>query len=218
MTKSNLDTADSDNDNSDIVDEYPSINSIENRFNLLTNVSLSSQSNQIELNNNENEFPISVTPGVGCFLTHNSRQTPHVFESYVRLLRSVPQMIIFLRIQYARVPFVDREKRLLIKLYGDIYHISATFGYAETEKKSVYDDILLLAKELYQLPIPSMEKKITFFIPNQIIVISKKGWKSWITRWPLYLYSIQKSLVPRESINIRINTKNTIQIGILAEL
>jgi K+ transporter len=127
-------------------------------------------------------------------------------------------MIIFLRIQYARVPFVDREKRLLIKLYGDIYHISATFGYAETEKKSVYDDILLLAKELYQLPIPSTEKKITFFIPNQIIVISKKGWKSWITRWPLYLYSIQKSLVPRESINIRINTKNTIQIGILAEL
>jgi K+ transporter len=206
-----LDCDDSDDDN-------PSMNSIENRFNVLTNVRLSSLSNKIELNTNENDFPISVSPGVGCFLTHNSRQTPHVFESYIRLVRSVPQLIIFVRIQYARVPFIDREKRLLIKLYGDIYHISATFGYAETKNKSVYEDILLLAKQLYQLPIPSTEKQITFFIPNQIILISKKGCKSWITRWPLYLYSIQKSLFPRESINIRMSTKNTIQIGIIAEL
>jgi K+ transporter len=127
-------------------------------------------------------------------------------------------MVIFLRIQYARIPFVDREKRLLIKLYGDIYHISATFGYAETEIKSVYDDILLLAKELYNISIPENEKKITFFLPNQTIMISKKGWKSWISRWPLYLYSIQKRLIVGESINIRMNPKNTIRIGILAEL
>jgi hypothetical protein len=127
-------------------------------------------------------------------------------------------MVIFLRIQYARIPFIDREKRLLIKLYGDIYHISATFGYAETKNKSVYDDILVLAKELYQLPIPSTDKKLTFFLPNQTILISKKGWKSWMSRWPLYLYSIQKKLVPSESINIRMNPKNTIQIGIIAEL
>jgi K+ transporter len=218
LTKFCLDCDDSDSDSDDIIDDYPSMSSIRNRFNVLTNVPLSSISNKIELNNNENEFPISVTPGVGCFLTHSCRQSPHVFESYVRLVRSVPQMIIFVRIQYARVPFIDREKRLLIKLYGDIYHISATFGYAETKKKSVYEDILLLGKELYQLPIPSTENKITFFIPNQIIVISKKGWKSWISRWPLYLYSIQKSLVPRQSINIRMSTKNTIQIGIIAEL
>jgi K+ transporter len=126
-------------------------------------------------------------------------------------------MIIFLRVQYARIPFVEKEKRLLIKLYGDIYHISATFGYGETKKKSVYSDILLLAKELYQLPIPSNINQFTFFIPNQIIIIPTKGWKSWINRWPLYLYSIQKSLVPRES-NIKFNPKNTIQIGIIAEL
>jgi K+ transporter len=200
-------------DNKDLSDsDSDTINPIENHLNVLTNVSLSN-GNPIE-----DETSISVTPGVACFLTHNSRKTPHVFESYIRLLRSIPQMIIFLHIKYARVPFIDRDKCLLIKFYGGVYHISATFGYAQTENKSVYSDILLLAKELYQFPIPSIETKITFFIPNETILISKKGWRSWITRWPIYLYSIQKRLIPRESINIKINPRNTIQIGILAEL
>jgi K+ transporter len=208
-----LDISDSDND-----DDYPSPIPNRNRFNVLTNVPLSTIRNEIELNNIENEIAISVTPGVACFLTEHSRHSPHIFESYIRLLRCVPQMIIFIRIQYARVPFVNPQKRLLIKLYGDIYHITATFGYAETKKQSVYNDIIILAKELYQFPIPDNENQITFLIPNQIIVISKKGFQSWINRWPLYLYSIQKSLVPSPSINIRINQKNTIQIGIIAEL
>ncbi len=199
-------------DISDDEDDDDHSNSIINNFNL------TSISSTIELNSKEDENTLSVTPGVGCFLTDNSHQTPHVFESYIKLVRSIPQMIIFIRIQYARIPFIDPNKRLLIKLYGDIYHISATFGYAETKNKSVYNDILILAKELYQLPIPSTDKKITFFIPNQIIIISKNGWKSWITRWPLYLYSIQKKLVPTESINLTINPKNTIQIGIIAQI
>ena len=165
-----------------------------------------------------NLTPASVTPCVSCFLTHNRRHTPHVFENYIRLLRSIPKLIIFLRIQYARVPFVKKEKRLLIKLYGDIYHISATFGYAETKKKSVYHDILLLAKQLYQIPIPDFEHEITFFISNQTIQISKRAFSSWLSRWPLYIYSIQKSLISRENVNIKINPKNTIQIGIIADL
>jgi K+ transporter len=127
-------------------------------------------------------------------------------------------MIIFLRIQYARIPFVKKEKRLLIKLYGNIYHISATFGYAETKTKSVYEDILLLAKELYKIPIPNNENEITFFLSNQTIFISKKGFYSWINRWPLYIYSIQKSLINTESIHLKINPKNTIQFGIIAQI
>jgi K+ transporter len=194
--------------------------SIGNRFSLLTNVSLTSglNSNEIELGNLSDETAVSVTPCIGCFITHNRRSTPHVFENYLRLLHSIPKLTIFLRIKYARIPFVQKEKRLLIKLYGNIYHISATFGYAETEKTSVYNDILLLAKQLYQIPIPINENQITFFISNQTIIINKKGFFSWINRWPLYIYSIEKSLISSENVNIRMNTKNTIQIGIIAEI
>ncbi|CAF1102347.1 unnamed protein product [Adineta steineri] len=205
-----------DDNDSDIIDDDDDDN--KNHLNILTHVPLSTISNEIELNNLENSREISVTPGVACFLTCSSRQTPDIFENYIRLFRNIPQLIIFLRIQYARVPFISRDKRLLIKLYGNIYYISATFGYGETKKKCVFNDILLLSKELYQLPIPLIENQITFFLPNQIILISKKGYKSWITRWPLYLYSIQKRLVQKELINIQINTKNTIQIAIIAEL
>jgi len=193
---------------------------ISNCFTVLTNISLSSEqnSNEIQLETNSGIRPISVTPCVSCFLTHNRRYTPHVFENYIRLVHSIPKLIIFLRIQYARIPFIKKEKRLLIKLYGHIYHISATFGYAETKNKSVYNDILLLAKELYQIPIPNYENEITFFISNQTIQISNKGFYSWINRWPLYIYSIEKSLVNTEDIYIQINTRNTIQIGIIIQI
>lgn len=190
------------------------------RLAVVTNLALTSEEdiNEIELDTYSNERSVSVTPCVGCFLTHNRRFTPHVFENYLRLLHSIPKSIIFLRIQHARVPFVKKDQRLLIKLYGPIYHISATFGYAETRKQSIYEDILLLAKELYQIPIPSNENEITFFTSNQTIQISKRGLRSYLNRWPLYIYSIQKSLISGENINIRINPKNTIQIGTIAEL
>ena len=190
------------------------------RVSVVTNLALTSEENldEIELDTYSNERSVSVTPCVGCFLTHNRRYTPHVFENYLRLLHSIPKSIIFLRIRHARIPYVKKDQRLLIKLYGHIYHISVTFGYAETRKQSIYEDILLLAKELYRIPIPANESDITFFTSNQTIDISKKGWRSYFNRWPLYIYSIQKSLIGGGNINIRINPKNTIQIGTIAEL
>jgi K+ transporter len=211
-----IDLSDSSSD-----DEDQSENSASNRFNIIRNLSLKTISNEIELNSHENEEErsISVTPGVGCFLTDKTRQSPDVFENYIRLVRSIPQIIIFLRIQYGRVPFIDRNKRLLIKFYGEnICHITARFGYAETKNKSIYSDILLLAKELYQFSIPLIENEITYFLPNQIINLSKQGWKTLIPKSILYLYSIQKKLVPIESIYIQINSHNTILIGTIHEL
>ncbi len=212
----NLNLNKKDLSSSEEEEEEGEIIPISNCFSVLTNVSLSSTQNSNEIQSDIT--PVSITPCVGCFLTNNRHYTPHVFENYIRLIRSIPKLIIFLRIQYARIPFIKKEKRLLIKLYGHVYHISATFGYAETKKTSIYNDILLLAKELYQIPIPIYENEITFFISNQTIQISKKGFYSWINRWPLYIYSIQKRLVNTENINIRINPKNTIQIGIIAEI
>jgi hypothetical protein len=90
-------------------------------------------------------------------------------------------MIIFLRIEYAHFPVDAEDKRLFMKLYGDIFHISANFGYAEfkSEKKyTVYNDILILTKELDQLPVPESQRKVTFFISNPTISISKRDWRS----------------------------------------
>jgi K+ transporter len=181
--------------------------------NLFLDLSDSSEDDEDESNNS-----ISNRFSVACFLTDKNRQSPDVFENYIRLVRSMPQSIIFIRIQYGRVPFIDREKRLLIKLYGNIYHITARFGYAETKNKNVYSDILLLAKELYQFPIPLIENEITYFIPNQIIYLSKQGWKTFIPKSILFLYSIQKKLVPIQSTYIQINPQNTILIGTIDEL
>ncbi|CAF1102292.1 unnamed protein product [Didymodactylos carnosus] len=166
----------------------------------------------------QNALPVSVTPGIGCFITHDNKRTPHVFENFIQLMHSIPQVIIFLKIQYARIPVVSIQQRLLVKLYGEsVYHITARFGYSENDK-NLYDDVLILARNLYQIPISDDEMKVTFFISNQTVNVSTKGWKSWIRRWPLYLYSVLKALYPSEAINIQLPLENTVYIGTLSEL
>ena len=194
----------------DLIDEQQQ-SSTKTHFHLINQLPIESISNSIENS-------LILTPGIACFLTRQSRNTPHIFENYIRLTHSLPQLILFLRIQYARIPFVEKDKRLFIKLYGNIYHITATFGYAQTKNQSIFNDILLLAKQLYHLPIPENESQITFYLPNQIIKISRKGYQSYLKRWPLYLYSFQKKLIHNQYVNININSKNIIYIGIIAEL
>lgn len=165
-------------------------------------------------------FPrLSVVPGLGCFLTENSRQSPMLFEIYLRLLRNIPQLIIFLQIEYLSIPFVQREKRLIVKSYGEnLFHLKCRIGFGETKRTSIYEDILLLAKELHQLAIPEDEKQITYFVPNDFIrrqSPSRRSLPSLLLVPVLSFYSFQKSLLPRKTINIHINPKQTLHFGIL---
>jgi K+ transporter len=165
---------------------------------------------------------ISVSPGIVCFLTDSSSRTPPVFENYLRLLRTVPQTIVFVRIQYARVPFVAREQRLLIKSYGPVYLVAARFGYAENKAKCLSSDVLRLVDELYQLPISDKHCKVTYVLANEMIVLRKSTKRNvcrqWLDQWPLRFYAIQKGLLPSQSMNLRIDAMNTVQIATVAEL
>ena len=162
---------------------------------------------------------LSVVPGLGCFLTENSRQSPMLFEIYLRLLRNIPQLIIFLQIDYLSIPFVDREKRLIVKTYGEnLFHLKCRIGFGEKKRTSIYEDILLLAKELHQLAIPDDEKQITYFIPNDFIrrkSTSTRSLPSLLLVPVLSFYAFQKSLLPRKTINIHINPNQTLHFGIL---
>jgi len=162
-------------------------------------------------------IPAVITPGVGCFLTTSKKHTPHVFENFLYHMHSVPQVIIFLRIQHTKQSTIQPKQRLQIKQYGEtIFHITALYGYSEYRIKPY--EILALARADYHLPIPQDTKRITIFAPNQTIKVSTIGWKSWLKRWPLYLYSLLKSIYPGEAINIKLKPQSTVNIGILAKL
>ncbi|CAF0908636.1 unnamed protein product [Didymodactylos carnosus] len=164
-----------------------------------------------------NQEQLNIMSGLGCFLTNSRKYTPHVFESFLRRTHIIPQTIIFLKIEYARIPVVDDDKRLLVKIYGEtIYHITAIFGYSESYINLF--NVLKLARILYNVPVPEQESDITFFMSNETIAVLTRGWKSWIRRWPLYIYRLMKSLYPGVSLNIELAPENTIIIGILAEL
>jgi K+ transporter len=157
------------------------------------------------------------TPGVGCFLTRSRRYTPYVFETFLSRMHAHQQILIFLKLDYARMPNIDDDQRLIVRAFGtNIYHITSIFGYTETNINLF--SILHLARQLYDVPITENESTITFFLPNETTHVNTTGWKTWLRRWPLYLYSILKSLYPGMPLNFKSIPENTIKVGILADL
>ena len=158
-----------------------------------------------------------ITPGVGCFLTTSRRYTPYVFENLLSQMHAHQQVLIFLKIEYARMPSVDDEQRLIIRVFApNIYHITSTFGYAETNLN--LHSILRLARQFYDVPIDANPSNITFFLPNETIHVNTQGWKSFLRRWPLYIYSVLKNLYPGMSLNFKSVPENTVKVGTLADL
>lgn len=175
-----------------------------------------SQENSEEISN-ELEKKTVITPGIGCFLTRSRRYTPYVFENFLNRMNAHQEILIFLKIDYARTPNIDDDQRLIVRVFHqNIYHITSIFGYAETNINLF--SILRLAQQLYDVPIPKNESKITFFLPDETIHVNTKGWKTWLRRWPLYIYSVLKTLYPGMPLNFRSVPENTIKVGILADV
>jgi KUP system potassium uptake protein len=214
--------SDSDSDTDSGINDTERLPRVRSRVFLIKNVPIASSQNippdfqNIDPNTN-GMIPAVITPGVACFLTTSKKHTPHVFENFISRVHAVPQVIIFLQVEFAKSPIVKNEKRLIVRAYGEnIYHITALYGYSENQIQPF--DILLLARNLFQVPIPDDEMKITLFDTHEHIKVSTVGCISWIRRWPLYIYSIMKSLYPGAAMNIKYNPENTIHVGILARL
>ncbi|CAF2581158.1 unnamed protein product [Rotaria sp. Silwood2] len=218
----NISLSDSDSDVDFDTNDNETLPRVQSRVQLIQSVPITSSSNtsfNFELNNmNANDvIPAVVTPGVACFLTTSKKHTPHVFESFLSHMHSIPQVIIFLKIEHTKRAIIKDNERLTVKIYGDnIYHITALYGYSECRIKPY--QILLLAHTQHNVPIPNNELQVTFFVANEAIKVSTVGWRSWFRRWPLYIYSILKSLYPGAAGNIKLNPESTISIGILAKL
>ncbi|CAF1216089.1 unnamed protein product [Rotaria magnacalcarata] len=154
--------------------------------------------------------------GVGCFLTTSKKFTPYIFENFLNRTRAHQEIVIFLKIEYARMPSIDDDQRLIVRTFGNnIFHITSIFGYVETNI-SLFN-ILYLAQQLYNVPITNDESEITFFLPNETIHVNTHGWKAWLRFIPLYIYSILKQLYPGIPLNVKSVSENTIYVGILAD-
>lgn len=184
----------------------------------VNHLSLINSGTSLSLEPQQGGRPISIVPYVACFLTDSLDETPDVFEDSLRLLHSRGRLLIFVKIEFVRVPRVTKAKRLRIKFYDEIYSIRARFGYAEKDDQSLFEDILLLAKELFHLPIPTDENQVTIFLSHQTIRLRKRNLPAAIWTIPFRIYSLEKSLVNPQSNLIRINPTNTIQLGTIVEL
>ncbi|CAF0835801.1 unnamed protein product [Adineta ricciae] len=161
----------------------------------------------------------TVTPGLGIFLTTSSRHTPHVFERVLARVHALPEVSIFLKLEYARIPVVDIGERLKMQKYGSdqryFYHITARYGYSE-HKVHLLDILELSAKE-YSIPVPE-SRNITFFIPAISIRVVRKGWRVLPSKLILCIYSFLKNSFPFGQRNIHLSPDHTVSVGMVVPL
>ncbi|CAF1108645.1 unnamed protein product [Adineta steineri] len=219
-TEFNESPDDDDDDDDDEEDQRKSkrLNDDSKKISVST---IENQSSVVSIENIEEnrliEPDVTITPGVGCFLTTSKKYTPYVFENFLCRMHAHQEILVFLKLDCARMPSVDDDQRLIIRAYGkNIYHISAIFGYTETNINLF--NILHLARQYYDVPISANESSMTFFLPDETIHVNTHGWKTWLRRWPLYAYSILKTLYPGMPLNFKAMPQNTIKVGTLADL
>ncbi|CAF1466544.1 unnamed protein product [Rotaria sordida] len=212
-------------------------NKTKSMINILPSSSLSMNNNNNN-NNDENCLPFidnadenlflkspmdnlifTVTPGLGVFLTTSTRHAPHVFERVLERIHALPQVAIFLKLEYARIPVVDISHRLKIDKYGTderpVYHIMARYGYAE-HKIHLFDILQLAARE-HGVPVPD-DRNITFFIPAITIRVVRKGWRALPSKLTLLIYSILKSIFPFGPKNLILSPDHTVSVGMVVPL
>jgi len=161
----------------------------------------------------------TVTPGLGIFLTTSSRHTPHVFERVLERIHALPQVPIFIKLEYARIPIVDSNHRLKVQKYGSdqryFYHITARYGYSEHKIHLL--DILQLAARQHSIPVPE-DRNITFFIPALTIRVVRKGWRALPSKAILQIYSVLKNVFPFGQKNLQLSPDHTVSVGMVVPL
>jgi K+ transporter len=127
---------------------------------------------QVEMNDGAghiSQHNITTLPRVGVFLAYSKIRTPLVFEVFLDRISGIPQIVMFLKINKANIPFVKDEDRVRVrKFFDDFYFVDVSFGYAEHTKHSTLTDIL--AKHQEGLPDIRI-KDVTLFVPADTIEV-----------------------------------------------
>jgi len=147
---------------------------------------------KIEMNDGAghiSEHNITTLPRVGVFLSYSKIRTPLSFEVFLDRVSGVPQIVIFLKINKANIPFVAEEDRVRVRNYFDnFYSLDVSFGYAEHARHNTLVDIL--SQEREGLP-PINIDDVTLFVPADTIEVVNKHilWRILLT-----FYSMMKSV------------------------
>ena len=76
---------------------------------------------------------------------------------------------------------------------------------------------LKLAASENRIPLPE-DRQITFFIPAITIKVIRKGWREFLAKLMLKIYSVLKNVFPFGQKNLRYPPDNTVSVGMVVPL
>lgn len=149
-------------------------------------------------------------PGHAVFLTQSHEMTPPAFLQNVRHNKIVHELVVFLKIVTARVPFVPRAEQLDIGQFAsDIYHITVRHGFMETP------DIPTLLQQCQKHGVPVNPSDTTFFLSR---INSLATPKPGMALWREHLFVLLSRNARRTSSFLGIPSEQAIEIGVVVDI
>ena len=155
-------------------------------------------------------FEITRIPGTAVYMTGNPRLTPTALLMNYEHQKVLHSRIIFVSVNTARVPHVQRSKRLTLEELPHGFHrVIVTYGFMQTpDMKEV---LSLLKEEKLDLDVD----ETTFFLGRERVIPSKK---SGIPRWRTMLFSFLARNSQRATSFFNLPPERVVEVGSQIEI
>jgi len=157
--------------------------------------------------------PITVarTPGLGIFTASSLQNTPLTFENFIRSLKFLPSILLFVKVEKVRIAHLASHQRYVVKQYpGDVYSMRIFVGFAER-----LPNLFREVKEVMELGlVPKVDPANIIAVDGvELVDISKQH--SFLKRAVLLLYEQLKSAFPQSyAKNMELDREQTLRIDI----
>jgi KUP system potassium uptake protein len=154
--------------------------------------------------------PSRRTPGTIVFLTGDPGGVPPALRRIVRHLHVLPERVILLRVETARVPYVAGEERLQVAMDAEgTWRVSAQYGFLERP------DVPTLLHDCRSHGLFVQSEEVTYVLGRETLLATDRA---GMARWRERLFARMSRNAADATDYFRIPASQVLEIGSQIEL
>jgi len=150
-------------------------------------------------------------PGTLIVMSAQSSGVPAVLERLVKRFRVMHERVVVVTVVTEHVPFVPRERRVSTESLGEgIWRVQLHYGFMQVPRVP-----WALAEALAELGMPEEQRRATYLIGRETLVVTKRGRMGRLTE-PMFAFLSRNARSVTDDFSIPV--EQVVELGIQADL